>query len=36
METSMIEKELVIIRRNGKKPTFAACPDGPGRFPGLK
>ncbi len=31
----MIEKEVVITTKNGRMPTFAACPDGPGSFPGI-
>src|ERR1700736_5447757 len=31
----MVEKEVIITTKNGRMPTFAACPDGPGSFPGI-
>jgi carboxymethylenebutenolidase len=31
----MIEKEVVVTTKNGRMPTFAACPDAPGSFPGV-
>ena len=31
----MIEKEVVVTTQYGKMPTFAACPDGPGEYPGI-
>ena len=30
-----IEKEVVVTSKRGAMPTFAACPDGPGEFPGI-
>ena len=31
----MIEKEVIVTTQYGKMPTFAACPDGPGEYPGI-
>jgi carboxymethylenebutenolidase len=31
----MYEKEVVVTTRYGHCPTFVACPDGPGPFPGI-
>ena len=31
----MIEEEVVVTTKHGNMPTFAACPDGPGEFPGI-
>ncbi len=31
----MIEKEVAITTKHGLMPTFAACPDGPGPYPGI-
>jgi hypothetical protein len=31
----MIEKEVVVATKHGAMPTFAACPDGLGQFPGI-
>ena len=31
----MIEKEVVVTTKHGLMPTFAACPDGPGPYPGI-
>jgi carboxymethylenebutenolidase len=31
----MIEMEVVVTTKNGRMPTFAACPDAPGSFPGV-
>jgi len=31
----MIEKEVVVTTKNGRMPTFMACPDGPDSFPGI-
>jgi len=31
----MIENEIVVTTKYGYMPTFAACPDGPGPYPGI-
>jgi len=31
----MIEKEVIVTTKHGAMPTFAACPDGPGDYPGI-
>jgi carboxymethylenebutenolidase len=31
----MIENEVIVTTQYGKMPTFAACPEGPGSFPGI-
>lgn len=31
----MLEKDVVVTTRHGLMPTFAACPDGPGPYPGI-
>ncbi len=31
----MIEKEVAITTKHGLMPTFAACPEGPGPYPGI-
>src|SRR5579883_2767037 len=31
----MIEKEVVVTTKHGAMPTFAACPEGPGPYPGI-
>jgi len=31
----MIEQDVVITTKYGRQPAFAACPDGPGAFPGI-
>jgi carboxymethylenebutenolidase len=31
----MLEKEVVVTTKHGNMPTFAACPDGPGEYPGV-
>jgi len=31
----MIERDVTVTSRNGPIPSFAACPDGPGPFPGI-
>jgi carboxymethylenebutenolidase len=31
----MIEKEVVVTTKYGNMPIFAACPDGPGSYPGI-
>ncbi|HVH75745.1 MAG TPA: dienelactone hydrolase family protein [Stellaceae bacterium] len=31
----MLENEIVVTTKYGNMPTFAACPDGPGQYPGI-
>ena len=31
----MIENEVIVTTKYGNMPTFAACPDGPGPYPGI-
>ena len=31
----MLESEIVVTTKYGNMPTFAACPDGPGQYPGI-
>jgi carboxymethylenebutenolidase len=31
----MIENEVIVTTKYGNMPTFAACPDGPGLYPGI-
>lgn len=31
----MLENEIVVTTKYGDMPTFAACPDGPGQYPGI-
>jgi len=31
----MIEKDVVVTTKYGKMPSFVACPDGPGPYPGI-
>ena len=31
----MLEKDVVVTTKYGNMPTFAACPDGPGQYPGI-
>jgi carboxymethylenebutenolidase len=31
----MIESEVLVTTKYGRQPCFAACPDGPGSFPGI-
>jgi carboxymethylenebutenolidase len=31
----MLEKEVVVTTKYGNMPSFAACPDGPGQYPGI-
>jgi carboxymethylenebutenolidase len=31
----MIEQEIAVTTKYGNMPTFAACPDGPGPYPGI-
>jgi carboxymethylenebutenolidase len=31
----MLEKEAVVTTKYGNMPTFAACPEGPGQYPGI-
>lgn len=31
----MLEKDVIVTTKYGQMPTFAACPDGPGQYPGV-
>ena len=31
----MIEKDVIVTTKYGNMPSFAACPEGPGPFPGI-
>ena len=31
----MIEQHVIVTTKHGTMPTFTACPDGPGSFPGI-
>jgi carboxymethylenebutenolidase len=31
----MIEKDVLVVTKYGRQPAFTACPDEPGRFPGI-
>jgi carboxymethylenebutenolidase len=31
----MIEQHVIVTTKHGNMPTFTACPDGPGNFPGI-
>ena len=31
----MIENEVIVTTKYGNMPTFAACPEGPGLYPGI-
>src|SRR5712671_7036505 len=31
----MIEQHVIVTTKHGNMPTFVACPDGPGNFPGI-
>ena len=31
----MLEKEIVVTTKYGNMPSFAACPEGPGQYPGI-
>ena len=32
---ALIEKDVIVTTKHGRMPTFAACPDAPGPFPGI-
>jgi carboxymethylenebutenolidase len=31
----MYEKDVIVTTKYGQMPTFAACPEGPGEYPGI-
>ena len=31
----MMESEVLVTTKHGRMPRFAACPDGPGQYPGI-
>ena len=31
----MLEQDVIVTTKYGQMPTFAACPDGPGPYPGV-
>ncbi len=31
----MYEKEVVVTTKYGRMPSFVACPEGPGTYPGI-
>ena len=31
----MIEKDIIVTTKYGRMPSFTACPEGPGRVPGI-
>jgi carboxymethylenebutenolidase len=31
----MYEKDVIVTTKYGQMPTFAACPEGPGPYPGI-
>ena len=31
----MLEQDVIVTTKYGQMPTFAACPEGPGQYPGI-